>query len=369
MTRPRRPRVLHVDDDPGVRRAVERTLTSAGFSVTSAADGPEGLEAALRARFALVILDVELPGLSGFEVCERLRAEPSTRNVPVLHLSGARVEVRDRVRGLEGGADAYLVQPVAPEELVAVVRALVARRASAARAGRATARGSRRATAAREDAIRVAAHLLRAPLSAVAINASGLAAAADDAVSRARATALVEAHAHAVQVLADLAELAYLDSERVVLPLEPLAPGEIIAGAIRRAARAAEQAGVTVEAQQVAPGAAVRGDRQRLERAVEILVRRAVRGAARGGAVRIHAAPEGSSVRFSIERDGAPEGADVRDALESDVWSARSPRGAAEVVDLALARAIVLGHRGRIWADADRGAVHLAVPTSPFAEG
>ena len=359
--------MLHVDDDPGVRRAVERTLSAAGFSVTGAADGEEGLAAAQRSRFALVILDVELPGLSGFEVCERLRAEAATRHVPVLHLSGARVDVRDRVRGLEGGADAYLVQPVAPEELVAVARALVARGAQG-RASRAAPRASRRAAAAREDAIRVAAHLLRGPLSGVAINASSLAASADDPVSRARATALVEAHAHAVQVLADLAELAYLDSEHVVLPLEPLAPADVVAGAVRRAGRAAEQAGVAVEVGDAPPQAPIRCDPQRLERALEILIRRGVRGAHRGGVVRVEAAPDGASVRFSVQRAGAPDGEDVRDLLETDAWSARLPRSAADLVELRLARAVALAHRGRIWLDPERGAIHLAVPASPFAE-
>ena len=366
MTRPRRPRVLHVDDDPGVRRTVERTLTAAGFSVTGAGDGPEGLEAALRTRFALVILDVELPGLSGFEVCERLRAEPATRNVPVLHLSGARVEVRDRVRGLAGGADAYLVQPVAPEELVAVVRALLARRSSGT-PSRAAPRAPRRASAAREEAIRVAAHLLRSPLSAVAINASSLAAAAGDPVSKARAAALVEAHAHAVQVLTDLAELAYLDSDRVVLPLEPRSPADVVAGAVRRSARAGELAGVALELGG-APESPIRCDPPRLERAIELLIRRATRAVPRGSAVRVEAVPEGSSVRFCVERPGAPEGEDVREALGGEVWAARLPRGAADVVDLSLARAVVLAHRGRIWADAERGAIHLAIPTSPFVE-
>lgn len=365
-TRPR-PRVLHVDDDPAVRRAVERTLGPAGFTVTGAPDGPEGLAAALRGRFALVILDVDLPGMSGFEVCERIRAEPRLRGVPILHLSAARVDVRDRVRGLQAGADAYLVQPVAPEELVATARALVARGALARPRSAPPAAGVRAVAAAREETLRLAAHLLRAPLSAISINASGLAGAAGDAVSRARATALVEAHAASVQALSDLEELAWLESSRSPLPLEPRAAADVVAGAARRAGAAAEHAGVTVAVDGPA-GAVLRCDPARLEQALEGLLRRAVRTAARGATVTLRAAPAGDAVRFTIE-GGQPGGEDARALLAQDVWSTRLARGTLELVGVSLARAVVAAHGGRIVADGAPAAIHVEIPVSPFPAG
>ena len=116
--------ILVVDDDAGLRKALRRVLASHGFEVEVAESGDDAL-AQLRARsFDAVVLDVMMPGSDGIEVCERLRAEGD--ELPVLMLT-ARDAIRDRVAGLEAGADDYLVKPFANEELVARVRALLRR--------------------------------------------------------------------------------------------------------------------------------------------------------------------------------------------------------------------------------------------------
>lgn len=351
-----RARVLHVEGDPVVRHAVDRTLREAGFRVTGAGDGLQGLAAALRGRFALVILHLELPGLSGLEICRRLRAEPRTRALPVL-LSAGGADVGDRVRGLDAGADAVLVHPVAPEELVATARALVAR-AGPARPGPAP--SPRDVASAREEALRLAVHLLRAPLSAIAINAASLAGAAADAVSRARASAVVEAHAASVQTLVELAELASLESSRTPLPREPRGPAELAAGAARRAAAAAEHAGVAVRVDAPATPP-VRCDPARVEQALEGILRRALRTAQRGATVTLRAAPAGDAIRFTVE-GGKPGGDDARAQLGQDPWSVRLARGAPELVGLALARAIVGAHGGRLVVEASPAVLHLELP-------
>jgi signal transduction histidine kinase/DNA-binding response OmpR family regulator len=106
-----------------VRFATAETLRAAGFDVLEAADGADGLR--LAAQSDVVVLDIRLPDMDGFEVCRRLKASPATASIPILHLSGIHCDVEDRVRGLETGADAYLSRPVEAEELVATVRALL----------------------------------------------------------------------------------------------------------------------------------------------------------------------------------------------------------------------------------------------------
>jgi two-component system response regulator MprA len=116
--------ILVVDDDASLRKALRRVLVSHGFEVEVAEDGVEAL-ARLRSRpFDAIVLDVMMPGTDGIEVCEQLRAEGD--ELPVLMLT-ARDAVRDRVIGLEAGADDYLVKPFANEELVARIRALLRR--------------------------------------------------------------------------------------------------------------------------------------------------------------------------------------------------------------------------------------------------
>jgi len=117
-----------VDDDAALRRALRRVLAANGFEVEEAAGGTEAL-AELRSRsFDLVVLDVMMPGRDGIEICEQLRAQGD--GLPVLMLT-ARDAVRDRVVGLEAGADDYLVKPFANEELVARIRALLRRSGTA----------------------------------------------------------------------------------------------------------------------------------------------------------------------------------------------------------------------------------------------
>jgi two-component system, OmpR family, response regulator MprA len=116
--------ILVVDDDAGLRKALKRVLAAHGFAVEVAENGDEALGFLRTRSVDAVVLDVMMPGSDGIEVCERLRAAGD--QVPVLMLT-ARYAVRDRVAGLEAGADDYLVKPFANEELVARLRALLRR--------------------------------------------------------------------------------------------------------------------------------------------------------------------------------------------------------------------------------------------------
>ncbi|MEH1821064.1 MAG: response regulator [Nostoc sp.] len=117
--------ILHVDDNEANRYVVNRILQNAGFSVVEAATGTTGLEAVAKFQPDLVILDVQLPDISGFEVCRQIKANPETTFIPVLQLSASFVRSQDKAEGLDSGADAYLVQPVEPIELLATVRSLL----------------------------------------------------------------------------------------------------------------------------------------------------------------------------------------------------------------------------------------------------
>ena len=119
------PLVLLVDDDAAIRRSVAVGLELEGFRVLSASGGRAALEAVERAHPAVVLLDLTMPDLDGLEVLRRLRRVGD--EVPVCVLS-ARDEVEDRVRGLEAGADDYVVKPFAVEEVAARLHALLRRR-------------------------------------------------------------------------------------------------------------------------------------------------------------------------------------------------------------------------------------------------
>jgi len=124
-----KPRVLVVDDEPGVRRALQRGLSAEDMDVVVAADGPSALQIARTGAFDVILLDIMLPGLSGYRVLQALRAEGV--GTPVLLVSAKDGEV-DQADGLDLGADGYLVKPFSFVVLVAQVRAVLRRNAAEA---------------------------------------------------------------------------------------------------------------------------------------------------------------------------------------------------------------------------------------------
>jgi two-component system phosphate regulon response regulator PhoB len=119
-------RILVVDDEPDIVALVVYHLAKAGYKVSSAATGTDALATARRERPALIVLDLMLPGMSGFEVLEALRADDATRSQAVLMLT-ARKDEPDRIMGLSLGADDYLTKPFSPQELVLRVGAILRR--------------------------------------------------------------------------------------------------------------------------------------------------------------------------------------------------------------------------------------------------
>lgn len=121
--------ILIADDEPRISGFIDKGLTAAGFATRVATTGPQALDLALTDEFDLLVLDVNLPGMDGFEVLERLRGSGS--RLPVIMLT-ARVELEDTVAGLEGGADDYLGKPFRFDELLARIRLRMRREDAAA---------------------------------------------------------------------------------------------------------------------------------------------------------------------------------------------------------------------------------------------
>ncbi|MGH7734458.1 MAG: response regulator transcription factor, partial [Gemmatimonadales bacterium] len=111
--------LLVIDDDEAKRYVMATWLRRAGHTVIEGATGQEALDKAGEAE--LVLLDVNLPDISGYDVCRQLKGDPRTAAIPVVQVSATAIKVSDRALGLNQGADAYLTEPTEPEELLAVV--------------------------------------------------------------------------------------------------------------------------------------------------------------------------------------------------------------------------------------------------------
>jgi two-component system phosphate regulon response regulator PhoB len=121
-----KPKILVVDDEPEAVELVEFNLKQAGYAVTTAADGAEALKKARSQTPDLIVLDVMLPEMNGFEICKVLRLDPATAGIPIIMLTAKAAEI-DRVLGLELGADDYLTKPFSPRELVLRIRKILER--------------------------------------------------------------------------------------------------------------------------------------------------------------------------------------------------------------------------------------------------
>ncbi len=117
--------ILNVEDNEATRYAKTRILQRAGYVVKEAESGTAAMRMIAEEPPHIVLLDVKLPDLNGFEICRQIKNNSATASIIVVQMSAAFVDKEDRVRGLEGGADGYLTEPVHPEELVATIRAFV----------------------------------------------------------------------------------------------------------------------------------------------------------------------------------------------------------------------------------------------------
>jgi DNA-binding NarL/FixJ family response regulator len=119
-------RLLVVDDDPGLLLAVSETLRAEGYDVKTARRGAEALVIVAQSLPDLIISDIRMPGMDGYQLVKNLRSNPRTRLVPIIFLT-AKDETTDRIQGFRTGVDAYLTKPFEPEELAAIVAAILQR--------------------------------------------------------------------------------------------------------------------------------------------------------------------------------------------------------------------------------------------------
>ena len=118
--------ILNVEDNDAARHAKTRLLINAGFRVEEASDGAQALAMVAALQPALVLLDMKLPDISGWDVCRQIKANPLTAKVFVLQTSAALISMDDKMRGMNSGADDYISAPFEPNTLIAKVRAILA---------------------------------------------------------------------------------------------------------------------------------------------------------------------------------------------------------------------------------------------------
>ncbi len=118
-------RILIVEDDPIMRKLLHKTLTPEGYECIMAANASAGMEACVRDRPDLLMLDVCLPDYNGIDLCRKIKADPSIRHIPVILITGEASEVERRMEGLEAGADDYILKPFKSKELLSRMKRII----------------------------------------------------------------------------------------------------------------------------------------------------------------------------------------------------------------------------------------------------
>ncbi len=305
-------RILVVDDEDAGRYVKSQTLRRAGYQVTEASTGGDALSLAAHLQPDIVVLDVNLPDISGLEVCRRLRISTNTpAPAPqVLQISSTAITPADQIRGLEHGADVYLTEPVEGGVLVATVHALLrVRRAEAALAaaldGERVARQiAEEASRLKDEFIATLSHELRTPLNALMgwiwqLRHTSL---TDEA--RERALDSLERNARMqAQLINDLLDVSRASKGKLQLEMRLVNMEAVVTDALEFVREAADRQELEVE-QRLAP-AWVAGDLARLQQVVTNLLTNAVQFTPRHGRIAVALRTDGDEVVFTVQDTGA----------------------------------------------------------------
>jgi signal transduction histidine kinase len=317
--------VLNVNDNDASRYVVSRMLERAGFSVIEASGGQQALDLARAALPSIVVLDIKLPDIDGLQVCRRLKEDPRTQPIKVLHTSAVYVSPEYKVQSLECGADGYLGHPFEQEELVATLRSLQ-RLSEAEGSLRAQAEELKAANARTNEFLAMLAHELRNPLAAIVTSLPLLErTAATDSVEQTARELIRRQTTHLRRLVDDLLDAARVTQGKIDLRWETVDLKELI----RRVASNVERTKMQPRGQALniaLPNSrmVVRGDPMRIEQVLMNLLDNASKYSNSGDAI---------DFSLAVTRN-ASTGADMAHIIVSDRGIGMAPQTLPTIFDL-----------------------------------
>ncbi len=352
-------RILIVDDELNNRKLLEIMLTHEGFDLVSASSGEEALLIVAQQSFDLVLLDVLMPGLNGYEVARQLKANAATQHVPIIMITA--LDDHDaKLQGLTAGAEDFLSKPIDRAELRMRVRNLLRLKGH-----------SDTALANRDGAMGMVTHELRNLLNGIVVNASVIAEdSSESEEGRRTADGMKRIQRYAMRMkrlIGDLVDVVNIDAG--TLAFEPRS-GDVVAllaEVLDGSLRAAADKGVAISVQTDEPALLAKFDPDRVLQVLTNLVGNALKFTPQGGAIVIRAEQLGAELRFCVTDTGSG----IPEAMRLSVFerftqvTKNDSRGLG--LGLYIARCIVESHGGRIWVDSQLGAGSAFFFTIPKA--
>jgi signal transduction histidine kinase len=355
--------ILVVDDNEVGRYTKARILRDAGYEVIEAATGDSALRLTVERAPRLVLLDVNLPGVDGLEVCRRLKADPVTASVAVLQVSATHVREEDTVRALEGGADASLTEPIEPAVLVATVRALLRARLAEDALRDALAReqvtraAAEAANRTKDEFLATLSHELRSPLGVILTWVALLRSGRIDDAGKIRALEAIERNTrHQAKLIEDLLDVSRIISGKMRLEVGVVSLADVVEAALEGVRHAADAKVIRLEVPPAATVGPVSGDPARLQQVIWNLLSNAVKFTPRGGQVSVHVERVESQAQIQVADSG--RGIDpvflphiFERFRQADSSTTRSDGGLG--LGLAIVRHLVELHGGTVQAESD----------------
>ncbi|HSS29147.1 MAG TPA: response regulator [Usitatibacter sp.] len=364
--------ILNVDDNDAGRYVKSRILRLAGFRVIEAANASAARELIDSQDPDLVLLDVRLPDASGRDLCAQIKADPRTAQIVVIQTSATHIDTKNRVASLDAGADGYLATPIAPEELVAHVRALLRMRRAEHERGKAL-EALREADRRKDEFLAMLAHELRNPLGPIR-NAVEILRMSEDRATRERARELVGRQVrHLARLVDDLLEVSRITQRKVVLRRTTVALAEVFDSACELGRDTFEANGQSFVARLPEQPVWLEVDPVRLSQVVGNLLHNAAKFTPRGGRIELDARVEDGLV-ISVADNGVGISPEMLPTVfelfsQADRSLERSQGGLG--IGLSLVKGLVEMHGGRVEVRSDgpgKGSVFtIRLPRSVIA--
>ncbi|MBC7513437.1 MAG: response regulator [Herminiimonas sp.] len=382
MTTREDPKILVVNDDPGSLLALTSLLSQwvsdSPYEIVTARSGEEALRQVLLDDFAVILLDVNMPGMDGFETAEAIHARPRSSAIPIIFITAYHADELNRLKGYQKGAADYLFTPIIPQVLRAKVTVFVALarknlelRQQALKLNQRTdeliatnarlsveikeRRQAVRENKAKDDFLAMLGHELRNPLNAInsAIAVIGFAGVNAESANRAR-TIIARQSRHLSRIVDDLLDLSRVMSGKIMLSRQSLELSGLVASCVETLKTTGRTAGYLLEIDSEV--AWVDADPTRIEQVISNLLDNAFKYTPQGGEIHIHARSGGSSVVLEIRDSGVGIAADLLPHVfdvfvqgESSLDRAQGGLG----IGLALVRQLIELHGGSIEAHSD----------------